>query len=424
MASELGGVWRTIRGRRVFIKDGEDLESAMKRSGKFKTKMNEMAVKGAKKEDLKEQYMTSLNNVSEMEYNGEITKDEYDQSIKNINDEYKNRRKDINGRETKAREIDKINKEWKDLANKMEKDYDEYGTTNWKDEKKLNELSLERDRVLALNSKPTLYQEIHGLPTKEEENYYQSKVFGTDVTKMDKQMKDLFGKDFKYDEDKEMYNSKEYAKWLSKSYNADSEYEDKITPKYVQDIDAGRYGNMSDEQAIKNWIDGGADIIYNDDAEKQLKAWGISVRNDDAYGTYKNELAKQLLPIYKSDKQNASLSKMQEDKGVKALDGSLEKDNKGRVVSEKEYNDFRQAYKDGKISKEDYRNDNYDAMNNVNPMEEWSDTTGTGLSDTQSTALNKMSLSELRNMANEYDINTKGKSKKQLLSALISMFNK
>ena len=147
-----------------------------------------------------------------------------------------------------------------------------------------------------------------------------------------------------YDEDKKMYNSKEYAKWLSKSYNADSEYEDKITPKYVQDIDAGRYGNMSDEEAIKNWIDGGADIIFNDDAEKQLKAWGIPVRNDDAYGTYKSELAKQLAPIYRSDKQNASLS--------------------------------------------------------------------------------KMSITDLREMANDYGLDAKGKSKKQLLSALIGMFNK
>lgn len=34
------GVWRTIRGRRVFIRSGEDLESAMKRSGKFGTKFS------------------------------------------------------------------------------------------------------------------------------------------------------------------------------------------------------------------------------------------------------------------------------------------------------------------------------------------------------------------------------------------------
>lgn len=105
------------------------------------------------------------------------------------------------------------------------------------------------------------------------------------------------------------YNSKMYAKELSKSYMAEEEYETKNIPKYIQDIDAGRYGNMSDEQAIKNWIDGGADVIYNDDAEKLLKQWDIPIKNDDAYGTYKSELAKQLLPIYKQDK-STSLSKM------------------------------------------------------------------------------------------------------------------
>lgn len=35
MSDDIGGVWRTIGGRRVFIKDGEDLETAMKKSGKF-----------------------------------------------------------------------------------------------------------------------------------------------------------------------------------------------------------------------------------------------------------------------------------------------------------------------------------------------------------------------------------------------------
>ncbi len=35
MATDIGGVWRTVGGRRIFIKDGEDLETAMKKSGKF-----------------------------------------------------------------------------------------------------------------------------------------------------------------------------------------------------------------------------------------------------------------------------------------------------------------------------------------------------------------------------------------------------
>lgn len=36
MSNDLGGVWRTVGGRRIFIKDGEDLKTAMKNSGKFK----------------------------------------------------------------------------------------------------------------------------------------------------------------------------------------------------------------------------------------------------------------------------------------------------------------------------------------------------------------------------------------------------
>lgn len=34
--SEEGGIWRTVGGRRIFIKDGENLSTAMKNSGKFK----------------------------------------------------------------------------------------------------------------------------------------------------------------------------------------------------------------------------------------------------------------------------------------------------------------------------------------------------------------------------------------------------
>ena len=30
------GIWRTIGGRRVFIRDGQSLSDAMKKSGKFK----------------------------------------------------------------------------------------------------------------------------------------------------------------------------------------------------------------------------------------------------------------------------------------------------------------------------------------------------------------------------------------------------
>ena len=96
------GVWRTIAGRRIFIKNGQKLSSAMRESGKFKgskgeseksaikrkVKMYEVAVEGAPEKDLKEQYKLSLDGVSKMEYEGQITKDEYKKAVKNINKSY------------------------------------------------------------------------------------------------------------------------------------------------------------------------------------------------------------------------------------------------------------------------------------------------------------------------------------------------
>lgn len=46
------GVWRTVRGRRIFISNGESLVEAMKKSGKFKKKMhgpNDPKIKKANK---------------------------------------------------------------------------------------------------------------------------------------------------------------------------------------------------------------------------------------------------------------------------------------------------------------------------------------------------------------------------------------
>lgn len=40
MNNEVEGVWRTVRGRRIFIAKGEDLATAMKKSGKFEGEKN------------------------------------------------------------------------------------------------------------------------------------------------------------------------------------------------------------------------------------------------------------------------------------------------------------------------------------------------------------------------------------------------
>ena len=47
MADE-GGVWRTISGRRIFIKDGQSLTDAMRDSGKFGASKNKSTAKPKK----------------------------------------------------------------------------------------------------------------------------------------------------------------------------------------------------------------------------------------------------------------------------------------------------------------------------------------------------------------------------------------
>lgn len=84
MASDLGGVWRTIGGRRVFIKDGEDLATAMKNSGKFKKKKEEeINNKNAKKEltdeEIKKEQLKIINEENPM-------RDEYHTGIRSVDD--------------------------------------------------------------------------------------------------------------------------------------------------------------------------------------------------------------------------------------------------------------------------------------------------------------------------------------------------
>lgn len=68
--SDTNGVWRTVGGRRIFIKDGQDLTSAMKESGKFSS--NEK-----KFNSLNEKEIDDMQKSSDKCYNN-LTSDEKD----------------------------------------------------------------------------------------------------------------------------------------------------------------------------------------------------------------------------------------------------------------------------------------------------------------------------------------------------------
>lgn len=69
--NDIGGVWRTVGGRRIFIKDGQDLSSAMKESGKFgsktKTSSNQKNYKEMSDRELKDELYDNDRMLNEME---------------------------------------------------------------------------------------------------------------------------------------------------------------------------------------------------------------------------------------------------------------------------------------------------------------------------------------------------------------------
>lgn len=86
---DIGGVWRTVGGRRIFIKDGQDLPTAMKESGKFKNKENRNQKKDTS--SLKEEIsIKNSDDVPKQILNTDK------QTIENLKKEYKNSVTSIN----------------------------------------------------------------------------------------------------------------------------------------------------------------------------------------------------------------------------------------------------------------------------------------------------------------------------------------
>lgn len=93
MSNDIGGVWRTVGGRRVFIKDGEDLESAMKNSGKFRSKEEKARLSKVGKEARDNLKELELDKYEDGTYNIESKKAEnftkgYQATFQQLNDKY------------------------------------------------------------------------------------------------------------------------------------------------------------------------------------------------------------------------------------------------------------------------------------------------------------------------------------------------
>lgn len=60
------GVFRTVGGRKIFIKDGQDLASAMKESGKFSNNQTENIKKIRKPEDISIEEIKEIKKIADI----------------------------------------------------------------------------------------------------------------------------------------------------------------------------------------------------------------------------------------------------------------------------------------------------------------------------------------------------------------------
>ena len=339
------GVWRTIKGRRVFIREGEGLASAMKRSGKFDNLKREDIVKAKNEIELNKVYNKNYDDLDRYgKAKNEEAKKWFDEITKN-QDEMKHLKEEYS--------IYDNPKEYKgDISDLKAKHISKEKTSdNWREQIKKNNLKMEKE----LKD----FEKTHDI-SREPDAYYE--IYRNNERRNAKIKVEVPTEEYEY--------VPAYAGYHDKSY--------KLAGTKMSGKDVLEYGE-------KSWT--GKDYTNDEFMEHLEDANWHSERRQllDAH------LTNQEMAYIKN---KTSLSQW----GVgEELTGSK---NVSKMIDE---------------AKSKYRND-------ISPMSEYSDTTGTGLSDRQHTTLSKMSLSELRKTAQEYNIDTTGLSKQKLMAKLIAIF--
>ena len=154
------GVWRTVGGRRIFIKDGEDLASAMKKSGKFKSNKKKQEEHYAGEELYSDNPNRFGNKLKE--YNDKMSK-EQDESAKRVNERYEKELKEkyMNIPEEERVKAYEEGKDWKDLVKE-------------KENKSTNETMNDAIREKAKKAKDAEAKFFKGSSKEEKENYLKA----------------------------------------------------------------------------------------------------------------------------------------------------------------------------------------------------------------------------------------------------------
>lgn len=316
---EEDGVWRTVGGRRIFIADGEDLATAMKRSGKFE-----------RKQKIQKNEVDDINYLSKLKKEGKIDKEKYENLKKETKDFYQER---LKGKDSIIDIPEAYRQYEKDYENEMmaneyfgsghklpnEKDYLQGGkkwNNEWESsrETKLNKEQLnnikginsqEMDKVSEDNFKRDRLKYVEENDKKMIDTYNKAKKLGMseeEATKVALKERQKTGNDYLPKESKITTQGTSNRKEVSDNIQAHilSYYDNPVD--FMEQMDNMDY-LPTRWRAGEEMAKGGNYLIYNGDMQDYLGTLGINPKgkkfsDDRAFQTYTSLVGRESERLY------------------------------------------------------------------------------------------------------------------------------
>jgi len=296
------GVWRTIGGRRVFIRNGQSLSEAMKESGKFSN-----LYKSEKKSENKEEKEEPKNKAKESAE--KHMAEHYDERKKQF-ENWLEESKKITGEddtfkkataEEKEDEKNVAKSDITDFKHQLTQDESDYYNNLSPNEVYELGMKLTEQRALderQMNIKEEANKLLDGIDRANKKGSGYADKQTEKLRELLKSSKDMLGKEElnKYNADQE-----DILDYFGEDMGWDNP--DRLE-NLKQQIDDMKNPGESLHQTAKRLAEGGTFLVANDDMEQWLKDRNIKVKNDDIFGTYSEEMANRIEDLYKSKNES------------------------------------------------------------------------------------------------------------------------
>ena len=328
--NEEDGVWRTIGGRRVFIRNGQSLSDAMKQSGKFKSAKKEKKPEQPSEEEKAEKINETMDKRTSIinkldedtkdledydKYNLAVSKLEQSEGMQPTERQYWVGVKERYEKQEKERTTEQVNKEYEELSKKMQQDDYYYKS---EDDRKLKELRAEYDTKVAKGEKDVNESQEKSWRDKLKDKNSRDEIINKELDESTKgKIKDYYKKEdastnYRNKITDVAKNSKEdnvtldvetgkpvsFDKGYSVSFQqstdnySDEEYAEKVAEcrdKCDGKVYAGKYGGDAEASFHTDNIDDAKELMYKYNQESIYDWQHETLIMNDKYDASKNQ---------------------------------------------------------------------------------------------------------------------------------------